>query len=84
MEGTAQQRPEKLAFLFGEQAALISDQYKIYRTDEGASFELYDIINDPAEEVNLADRNPEKLNELVAQWQSWKTSQQASAHGKDY
>ena len=78
------QRKKNLAFLFQQQAALIGHEFKLYTSDGGTTFELYHITNDPAEEVNLADREPEKLKEMLSGWRSWKASQEASAQGNDY
>lgn len=36
---------------------------------EGA--ELYNLANDVGEQVNLADKEPDKVKELAAAWQSW-------------
>ena len=36
-----------------------------------ASLELYDMERDPTEMTNLAQANPEKLQELFAAWQAW-------------
>ena len=37
-----------------------------------------------SESNNLANEQPEKLNEMVAYWNQWKESQLMSASGKDY
>ena len=84
VQGNVRQRKDPLAFSFQEQAALIGQEYKIYSSDEGHTFELYHLINDPAEEDNLAEREPEKLKEMTQYWKTWKASQEASAQGKDY
>lgn len=84
IKGTTKQRRKDLAFLFQEQAALVGHEFKVYSSDGGNTFELYNIINDPGEEVNLADREPEKLTEMVARWHSWKVSQETSSQGDDY
>jgi arylsulfatase len=37
----------------------------------GADWELYDIEADPVELTSLADKMPEKVKELAAQWDAW-------------
>ena len=78
------QRSEPLAFSFQEQEALIDQQFKIYSDDGGENFFLYNLSVDPAEQVNLAQQEPEKMKHLVSLWRNWKTSVEASALGADY
>lgn len=62
----------------------MDDGFKIYSRDNGANFELYRILEDVAESNDLANKNPEKLNEMVAEWRKWKASVENSAEDKDY
>lgn len=78
------QRTKPLAFDFQSQAALIDNEYKIYSDDSGQHFALYNIGKDIGESNNLANEQPEKLNEMVAYWNQWKESQVMSASGMDY
>lgn len=78
------ERNRPMAFEFQQQAALIGNQYKIYRPEEDSLFELYDIVNDAGETKNLASEKPEKLKELETVWKDWKKSQNNSAKGNDY
>tara|TARA_R110000823_G_scaffold72518_3_gene166766 strand:- start:1841 stop:2242 length:402 start_codon:yes stop_codon:yes gene_type:complete len=84
VNGEVMRRTEPLAFDFQGQAALIDNEYKIYSDDGGQHFALYNIRNDMSESNNLANEQPEKLNEMVAYWNQWKESQLMSASGKDY
>lgn len=83
-KGEVKQRTKPLAFDFQEQAALIDNEYKIYSDDGGQHFALYNIGNDIGENMDLANEQPEKLNEMVAYWNQWKDSQKYSAIGRDY
>ena len=84
INGTEEKREKNLAFRFRQQASLINEVYKIYSNDGGKTFELYNISRDPSELVNIAASHPEKLNEMVVEWNQWRTSQEASANEADY
>tara|TARA_R110002033_G_scaffold5091_2_gene22741 strand:- start:188 stop:589 length:402 start_codon:yes stop_codon:yes gene_type:complete len=84
VNGEVKRRTEPLAFDFQDQAALIDNEYKIYSDDSGQHFALYNIRTDMGENNNLANEQPQKLNEMVAYWNQWKDSQETSASGKDY
>jgi arylsulfatase A-like enzyme len=47
-------------------------------------FELYDIMNDPGEEKNLADEHPEIVKEMNAELRKWQESVLNSLTGADY
>lgn len=76
-------RKKHLAFEIEKQAALIQGNYKLY-SPNSELFELYNIKTDTSEESNLANSEPDKLNELVSLWNGWKKSQSLSAKGADY
>lgn len=84
VKGKVTERSRKLAFEFQEQAALIGEEFKIYSADNGSTFALYNLMDDPAETNNLDLQKPEKLKEMVSLWSAWKSSQEASANGDDY
>ncbi len=77
-------REKNLAFKFQEQASLISETYKIYSSDSGKSFALYNLKEDPSESNNIADQYPDILSEMVEEWKDWRESQLASISGADY
>ena len=96
IEGRMTERPKAIAFQFGAQASLTDNRYKLVhnagkgrpRSDNGtvptAEYELYDLINDPSEMQNIADRVPDivaRMKETLLQWQA---SCQASEEGNDY
>ena len=53
------------------QFALSDDQYKLFSADGGALWELYDLVNDPAEENNIAAENAALVADLRIQLESW-------------
>ncbi|MCX6980838.1 MAG: sulfatase-like hydrolase/transferase [Verrucomicrobia bacterium] len=76
---------EALYWRFGQQIAIRSGDWKLVKgagmasvkppaaggkaTTEGA--ELYNVTADIGEKTNLAQKNPEKLKELAALWDTW-------------
>lgn len=52
--------------------ALRHGDWKITTIEEDGPWELYDLSNDRGECVNLAEKHPEKLEELVALWETRK------------
>ena len=90
------ERPKPIAFEFGSQASLTDNRYKLVhnrgrrrpRSDNGtvptAEYELYDLISDSGETMNVADRFPEiraRMEDTLLEWQS---SCRASEEGSDY
>ncbi len=71
IHGRMTERPSPIAFASRSQQTLVDNRYKIYSDDNGASFELFDLIADPAESSNLAQQHPEivrKMRETLAAW----------------
>jgi len=56
----------------GGQAALV-DSWKIVRQGTSNAWELYNMKNDPSETLNLANDNPEIVNEMVDLFERWQT-----------
>jgi arylsulfatase len=54
--------------------AVYSDGFKIVKNGLDNPFDLYHLKNDPTETTNLANKNPEKVQELEQLFNSWKTS----------
>jgi len=50
--------------------ALRHGDWKITTIEDGSSWELYNLAEDRGETVNLAEENPEKLEELVELWEA--------------
>ncbi len=54
------------------------------RKEDAAVIELFDLKNDPAEKVNLSDRQPELVRALDAKLRAWQDSALKSLTGADY
>ena len=86
---------EALYWRFGQQIAIRSGDWKLVKgagmvsvkppaaggkaTTEGA--ELYNVTADIGEKTNLAQKNPEKLKELAALWDTWNAGNIDAAWG---
>lgn len=74
LAGDAIQRAAPLCFEHHGNLALREGRWKIvsmHRKGEARRWQLYDMDTDRTELHDLAAKHPEKLKQLVAQWQSW-------------
>jgi len=72
---------------FAGERSIMQNQFKLVlegRSPNSLGFELYDIQNDPSEAKNLADQNPEQVNEMQAELLKWQESVLNSLTGADY
>lgn len=62
----------------------VSDIYKLVRDNEQAPYELFDLVNDPGEQNNLAASEPKLVTTMKASMHAWEESCKKSAAGEDY
>ena len=84
IEGKITKRPRPIGFEFKQQASLTGNRYKIYSSNNGKTFELYDLIEDQFEKKNLASKHPQVLAEMQQTLAAWRKSCQQSEQGADY
>ena len=60
-------------FEFQTHAALRMGDWKMVREKPEEPWELYHLGDDPSEKIDLAHNNPQKLKELVAEFERWRT-----------
>ena len=53
------------------QYALSDDQYKLFSSDGGVSWELYDLLDDPSETHDVAASHTERLEGMKVQLEAW-------------
>lgn len=58
----------------GKSSAVRSGRWKLIDFYEEGRMELYDLKMDPSEKNDLSEKNPEKVRELSAKLQNWKSS----------
>jgi arylsulfatase A-like enzyme len=76
------QRPRPLPFRHDDRGVLTGDRYKILNLK--GTWELYDLVDDPAETTNLIETKPELAAKWKAAYEAWNESVEASVAGKDY
>jgi arylsulfatase A-like enzyme len=84
IEGKMNIRPSPIGFESHNQISLSDNRYKIYSSDKGETFELYDLIEDPEESKDLAEEKPEILQKMRKIVEEWRVSCLNSKAGKDY
>lgn len=57
-----------------EQFAFVDNRYKLISMDNGESFQLYDIIEDPAEKQDISSTFPEVKAQLLTGLKKWSAS----------
>jgi len=84
IEGRMEERPTPIAFESDRQLALVDNRYKIYSSDGGETFQLYDLLEDPVESRDLSREKPGVLQSMKETLSSWRFSCKESLDGKDY
>ncbi|NND33870.1 MAG: N-acetylgalactosamine-6-sulfatase, partial [Saprospiraceae bacterium] len=70
---------------FGGARTMIGPRYKLVLDQSGnAPIELFDLENDPGEEINLSAAKPEVVDTMQQQLYDWQKSVLTSLTGKDY
>ncbi len=74
--GSLRGEDEALCFEICEFKAVIKGDWKAVQLalpyGDGQSWQLYNLDNDLIEKIDLSEENPQKLNEMVAEWESYK------------
>ncbi|MBW8039790.1 MAG: sulfatase-like hydrolase/transferase [Planctomycetes bacterium] len=84
IKGKMEKRPVPIAFESGSQVSLTDNRYKIYSRNNGKTYMLFDLIEDPGEKKNLAGEKPDIVQSMKATLQKWRKSCKDSLAGKDY
>lgn len=66
------------------QMAWTDDQFKLITLDTGASWQLYELEEDPSESRDLSDYDPTRVESMKRELEKWRTSCDRSACGLDY
>lgn len=77
-------REEAMGFLIRKKRSWVTDQYKLISNDDGATYELYDLLNDPGEKSNLADSLVQIASTMRMALEDWMQSCAKSDSGADY
>ncbi len=84
LESSDDRRNHPIAFKSYKQRAYTDDRFKLYSPDDGASYELYDLLNDPYESTDVSAANRERVSAMAEAYEQWLASCLRSAKGEDY
>ena len=84
IDGSQQRRNKPIGFLFRNKMSWVTHQYKLISVDEGKTFELYDLLNDPGEQSNIYEEHQAIANKMREDLDEWITSVNESRTGDDY
>lgn len=90
LDGKMKERPKPIGFwhpdgdhVMGDLAAWNDNRYKLYKHPEN-KYELYDLTVDISEKKDIAAQNPEIVNRMKAELETWRESVRRSNAGNDY
>ena len=84
IDGRTKTRLEPIAFQSRRQQTLVDNRYKLYSSNAGKTYELYDLTTDPGEKTDLARKRPEVVAQMRKTLGEWLESCEGSAKGGDY
>jgi len=78
------ERNSDIGFLFGNKISWVSDRYKLVSTDQGKTFELYDLLEYKAENHDILSIKTDTAKKLQLALEKWMESVKRSGQGEDY
>lgn len=84
LNGNTSRRARPIGFQSASQVAWTEHQYKLYSSDKAGSWELYDLLTDPGESIDIAAEHPEIVRRMTRDVQAWQASCRNSDQERDY
>ncbi|HEC43431.1 MAG TPA: N-acetylgalactosamine 6-sulfate sulfatase [Bacteroides sp.] len=84
LKGKKKEREEAIGFIYKDRISWVDNQYKLISLDSGETYELYDLVNDPVEKVNIIQNEPEIAARMKTELSAWKNSVENSKNEMDY
>jgi len=84
INGKMRKRPLPIGFESYSQISLSDNRYKIYSSNKGKTYMLFDLIEDPSETKDLSSEKTHILRKMKTTLIKWRKSCQNSLAGKDY
>ncbi|MHC4207786.1 MAG: sulfatase family protein, partial [Planctomycetota bacterium] len=84
IDGEMTERPLPIGFESKKQVSLTDNRYKIYSNDNGKTYMLFDLLDDPGETNNIAARKSGLVDTMKMQLETWRASCKDSLTGRDY
>ena len=82
LDGKMRERSQPIGFCIKNRVSYSDTQYKLY--GEKGQFELYDIVNDPYEERNIAEDKEQLIKQMIKQLEEFVNSCKSSFEGDEY
>ena len=80
-----EKRKNKIPFRYLDKGALIDNNFKLVVTSiKKNNFELYDLLNDPKESLNISSSYPIVFQEMKDEFIKWNRTVNESINGNDY
>ncbi|MDA7915626.1 sulfatase-like hydrolase/transferase [Verrucomicrobia bacterium] len=84
LKGQMKQRSEPIGFQSKNLLALSDNRFKLYSGDKGKTWELYDLLRNPAEDKDIAEKHPDVVVRMKKVLAEWRASCVRSDQGGDY
>ena len=84
LKGENFEREKPIGFQYPEKMSWVTQKYKLISIDNGKTFELYNLIDDPVEQSNITTENIEIVNKMKTELLNWIESCKESEKGADY
>ena len=84
LKGNKKEREEAIGFIIRDKISWVDNQYKLISVDAGETYELYDLVNDQVEKVNIIQNEPEIAARMKTELSAWKNSVENSKNEMDY
>ncbi len=81
--GGMTERKQGIGFQSRGSAAWSTQRYKLFRAKQNQPWQLYDLMEDPAEKRDLAAQHPELVATLAGEFSAWQASCARSNRGAD-
>ena len=77
-------REKPMGFRFQNKMSWVTQEYKLISTNNGSTFELYNLINDPSEKENIISLHKKLATQMEQDLKLWILSCETSNSGADY
>ena len=84
ISGKQKKRHQPIGFQFQKKQSWVTHRYKLITKDEGATWELYDLLQDPEEQHNKASRKPGRVRHMREALKEWVADCERSEKEEDY
>lgn len=83
-ENKLKHREKPIGFQYRNDAAWMTDRYKLLRTKKKTGVQLFDLLNDPGETKDISQDHPELVQRFQSELERWIKSCKKSNQGRDY